>query len=140
MTESRKLCPCRKRRGTVTMETLPSVIPTAIIHIINTLDSDSEHRSRYSSKANFASFFSGYRKTKNENRTNFSLLIIPVKRKPGERKHISPSKLRRQRARKQRFREKKSAEKVDCLRSEHTRPSRTGAYLCNFYQGQLLPG
>ena len=26
------------------MEKLPSVIPTAIIHIINTLESDSEHR------------------------------------------------------------------------------------------------
>ena len=42
---------------------------------------------------------------------------FPVRRKPGNRKHKSPSKLRRQRARKQRFREKKPAEKADSPKS-----------------------
>ena len=42
---------------------------------------------------------------------------FPVRRKPGNRKHKSPSKLRRQRARKQRFRERKPAEKADSPKS-----------------------
>ena len=77
------------------MEKLPSVIPTAIIHIINTLESDSEYRYQW----------------------KLSRPPFPVRRKPGNKKHKSPSRLRRQRARKQRFQEKKIAEKADSPKS-----------------------
>ena len=40
-----------------------------------------------------------------------------MRRKPGNKKHKSPSRLRRQRARKQRFQEKKTAEKADSPKS-----------------------
>ena len=99
------------------MEKFPSVIPTAIIHIINTLESDSEHR---------------YQWKLSQNLENVSLFVncefctksvegdqppFPVRRKPGNKKHKSPSRLRRQRARKQRFQEKKTAEKADSPKS-----------------------
>ena len=99
------------------MEKFPSVIPTAIIHIINTLESDSEHR---------------YQWKLSRNLENVSLFVkcefraisvegdqppFPVRRKPGNKKHKSPSRLRRQRARKQRFQEKKTAEKADSPKS-----------------------
>ena len=42
---------------------------------------------------------------------------FPLRRKPGNKKHKSPSRLRRQRARKQRFQDKKTAEKADSPKS-----------------------
>ena len=58
---------------------------------------------------------------------------FPVRQRPGNKKHKSPSQLRRQRARKQRFQEKKSAEKVDSPKSPasevDSHSSGTGTYL-----------
>ena len=101
------------------MEKLPSVIPAAIIHIINTLESDSERRYWYQWKLsrnleNVSLFIKSEFRTKS---VEGDQPPFPVRRKPGNRKHKSPSKLRHQRARKQRFREKKPAEKADSPKS-----------------------
>ena len=95
------------------MEKLPSVIPAAIIHIINTLESDSEHRYQWKLSRNLENFSLFIKSEFRPKSVEGDQPPFPVRRKPGNRKHKSPSKLRRQRARKQRFREKKPAKKAD---------------------------
>ena len=92
------------------MEKLPSVIPTAI----NTLESDSEHRYQWKLSQNLENVLLFI---KCEFRAKSDQPPFPVRRKPGNKKHKSPSRLRRQRARKQRFQDKKTAEKADSPKS-----------------------
>ena len=99
------------------MEKLPSVIPAAIIHIINTLESDSEHRYQWKLSRNLENVSLFIKSELRAKSVEGDHPPFPVRRKPGNRKHKSPSKLRRQRARKQCFREKKPAEKADSPKS-----------------------
>ena len=99
------------------MEILPSVIPAAIIHIINTLESDSEHRYQWKLSRNLENVSLFIKSEFRAKSVEGDQPPFPVRRKAGNRKHKSPSKLTRQRARKQRFREKKPAEKADSPKS-----------------------
>ena len=101
------------------MEKLPSVIPTAIIHIINTLESDSEHRYQWKLSRNLENVSLFVKCEFRAKSVEGDQPPFPVRQKPGNKKHKSPSRLRRQRARKQRFQEKKTAEKAD----SHTSPA-----------------
>ena len=99
------------------MEKLPSVIPTAIIHIINTLESDSEHRYQWKLSRNLENVSLFVKCEFRAKSVEGDQPPFPVRRKPGNKKHKSPSRLRRQRARKQRFQDKKTAEKADSPKS-----------------------
>ena len=99
------------------MEKFPSVIPTAIVHIINTLESDSEHRYQWKLSRNLENVSLFVKCEFRANSVEGDQPPFPVRRKPGKKKHKSPSRLRRQRARKQRFQEKKTAEKADSPKS-----------------------
>ena len=99
------------------MQKLPSVIPTAIIHIMNTLESDSEHRYQWKLSRNLENVSLFVKCEFRAKSVEGDQSPFPVRRKPGNKKHKSPSRLRRQRARKQRFQEKKTAEKADSPKS-----------------------
>ena len=100
----------------ITMEKLLSVIPTVIVHIINTLESDSEHRYQWHFSRNLENV-SLFIKCEFRTKSVGDQPPFPVRRKPGNTTHKSPSRLRRQRARKQHFQEKKTAEKADSPKS-----------------------
>ena len=98
------------------MDNLPNVIPTALIHIINTLESDNGHQFQWKLTRNLENI-SLFVKCEIRAKSVDGEKPFPVNRKPGSRKYKSPSALRRQRARKQRFQEKKAAEKADLPKS-----------------------
>ena len=93
------------------MDNLPNVIPTALIHIINTLERDSGHQFQWKLTRNLENI-SLFVKCEIRAKSVDGEKPFPVNRKPGSRKYKSPSALRRQRARKQRFQKKKAAEKA----------------------------
>ena len=95
------------------MEKLPSVVPTAIIHVINTLESDSEHRYQWKLSRNLENVSLFVKCECRAKRVEGDQPPFPVRRKLGNKKHKSSSRLRRQRARKQRFQEKKTAKTAD---------------------------
>ena len=95
---------------------LPNVTPTALIHIINTLESDSGHQFQWKLTRNLENV-SLFVKCEIRAKTVEGEKPFPVNRKPGSRQYKSPSALRHQRARKQRFQEKKAAEKADLHKS-----------------------
>ena len=98
------------------MDNLPDVILTALILIINTLESDSGHQFQWKLTRNLENV-SLFVKCEISAKSDDGEKPFPVNRKPGSRKHKSRSALRRQRARKQRFHEKKAAEKTDLTKS-----------------------
>ena len=79
------------------MEKLPSVIAAAIIHIINTLESDSEHRYQWKLSRNLENVSLFIKSDFRAQSVEGDQPPFPVRRKPGNRnrKHRSPSKLRR---------------------------------------------
>ena len=101
------------------MDKLPNVIPAALIHIINTLENDSDHQFLWKLSRN-SERVSLFVKCEIRAKTVDGEKPFPVKRKPGNRKKKSPSTLRRQKARKQRFQEKKRAEKAVLPKSPAT--------------------
>ena len=100
------------------MEKFPSVIPTAIVHIINTLESDSEHRYQWKLSRNLENVSLFVKFEFRAKSVEGDQPPFPVRRKPGKKKHKSPPRLRRQRARKQRFQEKKTADSPKSPASE----------------------
>ena len=132
------------------MEKLPSIIPAAITHIINTLESDHEYRYQWKLSRNLENVSLFVKSEIRAKSVEGDLPPFPMKRKTGNRKHKSPSKLRHQRARKQRFREKNPAEEAYSPKSpasevntivlqeqELTAVLQEQEPTSNFYQGQL---
>ena len=127
------------------MAELPSVIPSALIHVINTLESDNIHQYHWRISRNSESvslFVKCILPAKSVTHDKVVPGSFPVKTAGKKsRKKKTPSALRRSAKRLKRFQEKKAAEqatlpKSPCQRSRQCRPKGTGNHHCVF-QGQL---